>query len=151
MAYTVHPLPEALVENVQDFGILNVKDEQLYIQAMVSKSTQNESLPFPFVELLVMSQAFMREKCGEASVSLRDARRCIDLFLFFSGDLEDRPQGTNLSGERRGRRAALLAFAHCYYYRLASAEERSKYKAKYVVIMNGNRWRYVISTSRSFL
>lgn len=140
-AYTVHPLPEALVENVQDFGILNVRDEHLYIQAMVLKSTENEVLSFPFVELLVMSQAFVKERCGEASVSLRDARRCIDLFMFFSRDLENRPQSKTLSAEIRGRRAALLSFAHCYYYRLATDEERTKYRAKYVVTINGSRWR----------
>jgi len=140
-AYTVHPLPEALVENVQDFGILNVKDEQLYIQAMVLKSIKNELLSFPFVELIVMSQAFVKEKCGEASVSLRDARRCIDLFLFFGQDLETRPQSMALSTESRAKRAALLSFAHCYYYRLATDEERTKYKEKYVATINGKKWR----------
>lgn len=142
-AYTVHPLPEALVEHVQDFGILNVKDERLYIQAMVQRSTESNQvgLSFPFVELIVMSQAFVKEKCGEASVSLRDARRCIDLFMFFGRDLETRPQSTKLSADSKRKRAALLSFAHCYYYRLATDEERTKYKEKYVATINGTKWR----------
>lgn len=140
-AYTVHPLPEALVENVQDFGVLNAKDEQLYIQAMVRRSTKDKVMSFPFIKLLVMSQAFVKEKCGEASVSLRDARRCIDLFNFFSHDIENRPQPTTLSTEHRQRRAALLSFTHCYYYRLANDTERTEYKAEYVKIMNAMKWR----------
>lgn len=138
-AYTVHPLPEALVENVQDFGILNVKDEQAYIEAIVLRFTKLKFAPFPFTKLLVMSQAFVRGKCGEASVSLRDARRCVDLFNYFSEDLEGRPQ--SLPTECRAKRAALLSFAHCYYYRLASDEERAEYKAKYITTINGNNWR----------
>nr|XP_024402110.1 uncharacterized protein LOC112295119 isoform X3 [Physcomitrium patens] len=138
-AYTVHPLPEALVENVQDFGILNVKDEQAYIEAIVLRFTKLKFVPFPFTKLLVMSQAFVRGKCGEASVSLRDARRCVDLFNYFSEDLEGRPQ--SLPTECRAKRAALLSFAHCYYYRLASDEERAEYKVKYITTINGNNWR----------
>lgn len=140
-AYTVHPLPEALVENVQDFGVLNAKDEQVYIQAMVQRSTKEKVMAVPFIKLLVMSQVVVKEKCGEASVSLRDARRCIDLFDFFRQDLENRPQSTAQSTVRRERRAALLSFAHCYYYRLASNNERTDYKAEYVKIMNAVPWR----------
>lgn len=148
-AYTVHPLPEALVEHVQDFGILNVKDERLYIEAMVQRSTANNDPSFTrsFVELIVMSQAFVKEKCGEASVSLRDARRCIDLFLFFRRDLDTRPQATPpMPAGRKEKRAALLSFAHCYYYRLASEDERIEYKKKYVATINGNSWRYFLQT-----
>lgn len=146
-AYTVHPLPEALVEHVQDFGILNVKDERLYIDAMVRRSTRNQDPSFPFVELIVMSQAFVKEKCGEASVSLRDARRCIDLFLFFRRDLDTRPQATPpMPADRKEKRAALLSFAHCYYYRLASGDERIMYRKKYVATINCNRRRYFLQT-----
>ncbi|KAG0610191.1 hypothetical protein M758_7G045200 [Ceratodon purpureus] len=146
-AYTVHPLPEALVENVQDFGVLNVKDERLYIEAMVLRSTKDKVMSFPFTKLLVMSQVFVKEKCGEASVSLRDARRCIDLFNFFCHDLTNRPQSTTLPAKHRERRAALLSFAHCYYYRLESDKERTEYKAEYVKIMNAMNWRKKLTMS----
>jgi hypothetical protein len=38
LLYTVHPLPENVIESVWDFGALTDKDQRRYIQEMVTKA-----------------------------------------------------------------------------------------------------------------
>ena len=110
LAYRVHPLPEAMLDYVWDFGLLSRNDEQSYIAAMMDKVKDLVS-PLAFTDLLVQSQAFIRSCHGEASVSLRDVSRCIVLFEWFFKDVKKRPLGSgNSSLQNVLDRATLLAF-----------------------------------------
>jgi hypothetical protein len=148
LVYSVKPLPEAMIVHVFDFGLLSTLDERAYLTAMVKETTPNLISFIPFVELLIHSQAMLRLFHGEASVSLRDASRCISLFKWFCIDVEGRLMVKTsdtkvttkaISQGNKARRAALLAFSHCYYYRLDSENERLKYRTMYANVMNKAR------------
>jgi hypothetical protein len=134
LAYRVHPLPEAMLDYVWDFGLLSRHDEQAYIEAMVQEKVQVQVQCF--ADLLVQSQALVREYHGEASVSLRDASRCISLYEFFLQDLPER----TLPGQGKYRkiqvRATLLAFAHCYHSRLATEPQRQSYRNMFAGVLH---------------
>jgi len=137
LAYRVHPLPEAMLDYVWDFGVLSRHDEQTYIEAMAQEKSKSLQVPL-FADLLVQSQAFVREFHGEASVSLRDASRCISLYEFFLKDLKNRP----LTGPGKIRndevRATLLAFAHCYHSRLATEQQRQSYRNMFADVLHAH-------------
>ncbi|CAG8625581.1 14160_t:CDS:2, partial [Ambispora leptoticha] len=59
------------------------------------KDFDNECLVF--AELLLESQAFIREVEEPYSVSLRDVKRAITLVKFFAGSLQNRPQLYSMS------------------------------------------------------
>ncbi len=148
LVYSVKPLPEAMIVHVFDFGLLSTLDERAYLTTMVKETTPSLISFIPFVELLVHSQAVLRLFHGEASVSLRDVSRCISLFKWFCIDVEGRLMAKTsdtkvttkaISQGSKARRAALLAFSHCYYYRLDSENERLKYRTMYANVMNKAR------------
>jgi len=41
LLYTVHPLPENVIESVWDFGALTENDQRRYIEEMVTKASIN--------------------------------------------------------------------------------------------------------------
>jgi hypothetical protein len=68
--YTVHPIPENIIENVWDFGALQDKDSQKYINQMLTKALiKNE--PMITSMLLACHRYFMKNE-DNSSVSLRD-------------------------------------------------------------------------------
>ena len=76
LVYRVHPLPEAMVDYVWDYGSLTPQDEKVYIQRMVQNIFSEYQ--HDLVELLVESQKFIRtSEKNPFCVSLRDVRRCI--------------------------------------------------------------------------
>eukprot|EP00897_Mesotaenium_endlicherianum_P004603 jgi/Mesen1/4170/ME000219S03302 len=137
LAYRVHPLPEAMLDYVIDYGILERTDERAYIASMVGAADAHAAL---LAALLDMSQEFARACGGHACVSLRDVQRCLRLRAFFLKDLPKRPLApaaaaagaahrmrATRGGSDLEERAIVLAFAHCYYVRLASMDERGRY------------------------
>jgi len=139
LAYRVHPLPEAMLDYVWDFGLLSRHDEQAYIEAMAKDKVKTHV--HLFADLLVQSQAFVRECHGEASVSLRDASRCISLYEFFLKDVPKRslPKG-NFRKDRV--RAILLAFSHCYHSRLATEQQRQNYRNIFASVLKAHEQSY---------
>jgi hypothetical protein len=104
LVYRVHPLPESLIDVVNDFGALSEKSEEIYINAILRKelpkleeaaegaaadadARQNDYDVFlnSFKELLCQSQIFVREvNHGERSVvSMRDIARAARVFKWF--------------------------------------------------------------------
>ncbi|CAI2174630.1 14904_t:CDS:2, partial [Funneliformis geosporum] len=83
LVYEVKPLPDQILDYVWDYGILQSKDEKIYIQIMV----QEAKLDPIFAELLFASQNFIRNVEEPYSVSLRDVKRAINLFNFFNKSL----------------------------------------------------------------
>lgn len=135
LAYQVHPLPEAMLDYVWDFGLLSRHDEQAYIEAMVQGIKVKTSGGAFFTDLLVQSQAFIRQCHGEASVSLRDVSRCISLYEWFLQDLQKRPLLKGHKTMTLPVRATLLAFSHCYHSRLATEQEREQYRDIFAGVM----------------
>jgi len=86
LAYTVNPLPHALLNYVFNFGSLNKEDEKKYINNMVKKkffeNNENFNNKDSLHELITLTinsiadaQNFVREKNDVSSVSLREIRR----------------------------------------------------------------------------
>ena len=150
LVYRVHPLPEAMVDYVWDYGSLTPQDEKVYIQRMV----QNVSSQYQDVlaDLLVESQKFIRtSEKNPFCVSLRDVRRCILLVEWFADNIkkredlmnervknsEDVPEFPkhlqryqNLSARHDKNLAVksiVLALAHCYLSRLQTESLREEY------------------------
>ena len=157
LVYRVHPLPEAMIDFVWDYGSLAPKDERDYIQRMV------RDLPKIYedtlVNVLVASQQFIRDvEKNPFCVSLRDVNRCIRLISWFEG-MRNKPQKANRStktcpehlkkyqrmseeyNEKPMIKSIILALAHCYLSRLPTAELRKKYRTQMMNLfsINDNR------------
>ncbi|XP_022093803.1 uncharacterized protein LOC110980993 [Acanthaster planci] len=132
LVYRVHPLPEALMDYVWDYGALNAKDEEAYTQRMVN-DVREDLIPL-FVDLLIMSQNFIKSNMeNRYCVSLRDINRCKHLAKWMTGMLNEKglarlhPSNQVFKGDSFIR-AIVLALAHCYHSRLSSADDRKKYR-----------------------
>jgi hypothetical protein len=58
----VHPLPEALIDYVWDYGALGNKEELMYIQAMVEDVPVSRRLRALIIALISMSQNYIHRK-----------------------------------------------------------------------------------------
>ena len=152
LVYRVHPLPEAMVEYIWDYGSLTPQDESLYIHRMV------QNLPTEYqhvvVGLLAESQKFIREsERNPFCVSLRDVRRCILLVEWFMDVIKKRADVTKGKNEDKLQKhlakyreqalefdnkpvvkSVILALAHCYLSRLETDELRSSYQSRMVKV-----------------
>lgn len=133
LVYRVNPIPPTLKDFLFDFGSLEPPTELLYIESMVSNDphinrilgTQPLERERETISLLIHTcQSFVREVEGDPSVvSLRDVKRCLSLLRWFHDDLPD-DQLQSLSSVSR---AAILAMAHVYWYRLSDANDRLRF------------------------
>ncbi|PKK80816.1 hypothetical protein RhiirC2_723487 [Rhizophagus irregularis] len=90
LVYQVKPLPDQILDYVWDYGVLKPKEEEKYIEIMVSE--QLKELGHKVLsECLFASQEFIRTIESSYSVSLRDVKRAITLVKFFIKSFEDRP------------------------------------------------------------
>ena len=148
LVYRVHPLPEAMVDYIWDYGSLTPQDEKSYIRRMVQNS------PFEpleiFVELLAESQKFIREsERNHFCVSLRDVHRCIVLAKWFMTIVQKSMKMTNSQSRDKWQKhltkyrelaqglddkpdvkSVILALAHCYLSRLETDELRKNYHSR---------------------
>ena len=150
LVYRVHPLPEAMMDYVWDYGSLTPEDEKSYIRRMVQNIPSGHQRVF--VDLLAQSQQFVRKaENNHFCVSLRDVRRCILLVEWFADVIKKR---TDLMNERLRKKkdipvlpkylekyqklsqrcdkypvikSIVLALAHCYLSRLQTDVLREKY------------------------
>ncbi|XP_028397453.1 LOW QUALITY PROTEIN: uncharacterized protein LOC114521280 [Dendronephthya gigantea] len=151
LVYRVHPLPEAMIDYVWDYGSLSPKDEHDYIERMVSV-LPNKRYEGMLVDLLATSQKLIREaEKNNFCVSLRDVHRCILLISWFEEMQEKRNKISNsmevnskpfttahhlrkyfIMSERYNKKpmikSIVLALAHCYLSRLPTAELRENYR-----------------------
>ena len=148
LVYRVHPLPEAMIDYVWDYGSLTSQDEKAYIQKMA----QQISLEYKnvLVDILAESQEFIRKsEENRFCVSLRDVRRCIILIEWFMDIIKKRSvttdggNGFKMEGYLANYRklaeefddkpvvkSIILALGHCYLSRLETDELRSSYLAR---------------------
>jgi E3 ubiquitin-protein ligase RNF213 len=88
LLYTVHPLPDNVIEYVWDFGALNDNDLRRYIQEMVTKA-KVENIDM-ITEMLVAAHKYFKINEDSSSVSLRDISRFIILYNWFAKSLKDK-------------------------------------------------------------
>ncbi|XP_052068615.1 uncharacterized protein LOC127707897 [Mytilus californianus] len=134
LAYRVHPLPEALIDYVWDYGSLNEKDEQFYISKMVNRvfDVNFNSIVFEplLTNILAMSQSFVRAKeATDSCVSLRDVDRCKKLVQWFLQFLQKKRTATGVAYGIETK-AIVLALAVCYHSRFENVEVRKAYREK---------------------
>ena len=145
LVYRVHPLPEAMIDYVWDYGSLGPKDERDYIQRMVKGPSA--AYQRMLVHLLSESQNFVRAtENNPFCVSLRDVYRCICLINWFKEMMELKNQHQKMKKDecpshleeyfsisqkfhnKPLTKSIVLALAHCYLSRLHSAESRKQYR-----------------------
>ena len=154
LVYRVHPLPEAMIDYVWDYGSLAPKDERDYIQRMVSVlPKQYEGM---LVGVLAASQQFIREaERNHFCVSLRDVHRCILLVHSFqemdkkrkelknnerstSKHLREYYQMSERYNDKPMIKSVVLALAHCYLSRLPTAKLRQNYREHMMKVITSN-------------
>eukprot|EP00898_Chlorokybus_atmophyticus_P007333 jgi/Chlat1/7600/Chrsp64S07155 len=134
LLYDVQPLPDAMLQYVWDYGVLDNNTERSYIRAMVTLAGFGRPSPWHrdlLVDLLSRTQQEVRATCGDWSVSLRDVQRCIALVAWLEDFLMTTQLGmkTGTNGNSNGRTAALTfheraimhALTTCYQLRLPPA------------------------------
>jgi MoxR-like ATPase len=156
LVYRVHPLPEAMIDYVWDYGSLAQKDERDYIHRMVVELP--EKYEGMVVDLLAASQEFIRDaEKNHFCVSLRDVHRCIRLINWFQKiiimkkrqDLHSTKdkcpthlRDYNLMSEQYSEepmiKSIVLALAHCYLSRLPTAELRKNYRKCMATLFSRN-------------
>ena len=130
LVYRVNALPLSMLPFVWDFGKVNKKDEKEYICQMVKNVGERLPDERKMIDLLCMSQQFMRDCSYECSfVSLRDVERFLKVCSWFVENekllfprmeflkSEDAPQ--------RGTVLLLLGLGVNYFMRLE--KERTRY------------------------
>ncbi|XP_055738567.1 E3 ubiquitin-protein ligase rnf213-alpha-like [Salvelinus fontinalis] len=88
LVYRVQVLPPSMIPLVWDFGQLSDHTEKMYIQQIVQRVVETNSINRGSIrmitDVLSSSQGFMRERKDECSfVSLRDVERCMQVFVWF--------------------------------------------------------------------
>ncbi|XP_072560845.1 E3 ubiquitin-protein ligase rnf213-alpha isoform X2 [Paramormyrops kingsleyae] len=88
LVYRVQALPPSMIPLVWDFGQLNDHTEKMYIQQIVQRVIETNSISQDYIntvtEVLSSSQKYMRTKKDECKfVSLRDVERCMQSFVWF--------------------------------------------------------------------
>ncbi|CAC5397569.1 RNF213 [Mytilus coruscus] len=148
LAYRVHPLPEALIDYVSDYGSLNEKDETFYISKMVNLVFDGYYNSFSFetllTNILATSQRFVQAKEEtDSCVSLRDVDRCKNLVQWFLKFLQKKrtSEGFTYGIETT---AIVLALSVCYHSRFENVETRKAYREKIAHIIS--KQHYAISS-----
>ena len=154
LVYRVHPLPEAMVDYVWDYGSLSLKDERDYIRRMVMGLPQIYQVIV--VDLLAASQEFIRNaEKNNFCVSLRDVHRCIRLVCWFQEMMKKRQklncvkdkclnhlQEYQTMAEKYDTepmvKSIVLGLALCYLTRLQSAKLRKKYRECMINLFSSN-------------
>jgi ABC-type multidrug transport system fused ATPase/permease subunit len=154
LVYRVHPLPEAMIDYVWDYGSLAEKDERDYIQRMVSVLPKEHE--HVLVDVLAASQQFIRKaEKNHFCVSLRDVHRCILLVNWFqemhkkrkelkcdkgftSHHLREYCWMSERYNEKPMIKSIVLALAHCYLSRLPTAKLRQDYREQMMKLFGKN-------------
>lgn len=127
LAHVVLPLPETLIENIWDYGVLNRMDEKNYIFSMINNLKLNKFYLGMFSELLSDCQDFIRKIEMENSVSLRDINRFRILFEWFCRFNRIRPGLVLNSYHEFFVTNMILSIMVCYYVRIMKKEIRNEF------------------------
>ena len=145
LAYTVNPLPHALLNYVFNFGSLNKEDEKKYINNMVKKkffeNKEKDNNKNSFNELINLTinsiadaQNYVRDKNDVSSVSLREIRRFTIFYDFYCFYFklknlifsEEKKNGKKIKDFDIYKYAINLSLYICYYLRLIKKKDRKE-------------------------
>ncbi len=125
--YRVYQLPKTIIEYVWEFGPLKKQDEKEYISAILGPADGYPlGLKEMMIRLIMESHEFFRKHDDSHIVSLRDLRRYKQLYHWFSADQSRDPESS-----------AILALFFCYYYRISSEGNRSRYLGRVSSVWKG--------------
>ncbi|CAF4035636.1 unnamed protein product, partial [Rotaria sordida] len=128
LLYTVVPTPETMIEYIYDYGHLDNITERKYIEAILRTCTNlaNEQQLFTtIVNGVCQSQLHLRNIEDVSSVSLRDVSRYRLIYNWYYDTFDKRK--TNLSIRDKIFKSSILSLMLCYYFRLSSSVEKTKY------------------------
>jgi hypothetical protein len=136
LVYTVHAIPDTILDYVWDYGSLSNEDESIYIRSILSNLSGYKD---EAIELVIKAQKFIRQEEGRYSVSLRDIERFRKLHEWFyemlkvkNSDQYRNPRH-NLSGiyhrneHNLKMKSILLAMSICYYNRLSDTKQKDRF------------------------
>ena len=148
LVYTVNPLPHSLLNFVFDFGNLQQKDEEKYINntilSMITKmqnqniiSNQNdkkkEKVVRNMIQSIIICHEYIRDLYDRSSVSMREIRRFGILFEYFVKYF------ANIENMAKKMSASLnLSLFLCYYLRLNDKTDRKNLAKKLEKFFNNN-------------
>ena len=146
LLYTVHPLPETMLNYVWDFGELTYEDEKKYINTILEGSIDNYPINPDTIHLFASavfeSHKYFKSHEDMSSVSLRDVQRFKTIMEFFIKTLTDKvPISKYINDMEIPYRAGILALMHCYYLRLAQKKQRRQLLSKISLIIKRNPMR----------
>ena len=133
LLYSVVPIPETMLEHIWDYGHLDPNTEKTYIATMLNTyclHQENVDWLKCMVKLVSESQNYIRAHDDVSSVSLRDVSRFRRFYFWFSRSLnliDSKKMTIDEHGFNPVERASLLALFLCYYFRLNTSTERTKY------------------------
>ena len=138
LLYTVHPLPETMLNYVWDFGELTPQDEQKYISTILEMSQhispQHHRL---FAPAVFAAHKYFKAREDISSVSLRDVQRYKTILEFFIHTMKLKT-ADYIANIDPILRAGILAIMHCYYLRLANKKFRRQFLSKLSLIFKMN-------------
>ncbi|CAF0841320.1 unnamed protein product [Didymodactylos carnosus] len=130
LLYTVVQIPETMLEYIWDYGFLDKDTERKYVETMLkscSKLASNVNWFKTCIFLISKSQNYLRTLEDVSSVSLRDVARYCRLYNWFYKSIVIRKQQKENDSLSDIRRAGLIALLLCYYFRLVTSDQKSKY------------------------
>ena len=132
LLYTVHPLPETMIEFVWDYGHLDANTERKYIEVMFIELHLNEALKEMTLNLVCTAQQQFRRFEDASSVSLRDVVRYKIILKWFIKSFRVRrtlkePRLKNSSQDLDKPNAVILAILFCYLLRISSKDKRAQF------------------------
>jgi len=159
LVYTVHPLPDSLIDYVWDFGSLSEKEESLYIGNILN-DISGDIIKHKSIEAVCNSQTFIRDSEDKYSVSLRDVARFKILHEWFFKILKEKNEIVEQEKLKRLKKnyvdkggykqteikylgqkmvslkALILSLILCYYNRISKNVDRQKYFQMIANILN---------------
>ena len=149
LVYTVNPLPFSLINFIFDFGNLTIEDEMKYIKsilldALKDEENLEENLKFG-TELIIQSQNFIRNKNDISTVSLREIRRFVILYKWFTKFIQKNNKYINrkeINYKKIQKYSLILSTYITYYIRIYDQQERNQFKIILNKIIDGDFTSY---------
>ena len=137
LSHRVYPIPERLIDYVWDFGQLTEEDERSILRGIVQSEKLFENSPQKqdsFGTVLYDCHSFVRDIEERSGVSLRDIKRVLLMYKWFSNVLkkviELVPTGHNIPQDDILFWALISATMVCYGLRLNGRDEQEEFLLK---------------------
>ena len=141
LLYTVHPLPETMLNYVWDFGELTPQDEKKYISTILEMSEHITAKHYQiFAPAVFAAHKYFKSREDMSSVSLRDVQRYKTIMEFFIRTMKEKHAEYVVKVDNITR-AGILAMIHCYFLRLANKKHRRQFMSKLSLIFKLNPMR----------